>query len=52
MSAMHHDGSRALRDRYDSRRLADRLADPGWKQAEWARDVLPADDPARRGTGR
>jgi uncharacterized protein len=20
---------------------------PGWKRADWARDVLPADDPAR-----
>jgi predicted pyridoxine 5'-phosphate oxidase superfamily flavin-nucleotide-binding protein len=24
---------------------------PGWKKAEWARDVLPADDPAARGSG-
>jgi len=22
---------------------------PAWKQSEWARDVLPADDPARKG---
>jgi hypothetical protein len=22
---------------------------PGWKQSEWARDVLPAGDPARTG---
>jgi uncharacterized protein len=24
---------------------------PGWKQADWASDVLPANDPARRGGG-
>jgi uncharacterized protein len=82
MSSMYHAGQRCLQDRFDTRRLADRLeqvkvhaelsdADiqipkyqlversafiprtghtppvPDWKRADWARDVLPAGDPAQ-----
>jgi hypothetical protein len=90
MTSTYHRGSRRLRDRFDTRRLADRLDErfavrvtatqvfrncpryihrmalversrfvpreqrpvpvPDWKRADWACDVLPADDPARQGS--
>ena len=42
MGDMYHQGSRHLQDQFDSRRIADRLAEPEWKQMEEFRDALPA----------
>ena len=56
MSEIYHEGRRHLQDQFDIRRLADRPEErivhdrltPDWKKTDWAADVLPANDPARR----
>jgi len=45
---LYHEGNRSFQDRFDARRLADRI-EPGWKRREWARDVLSAGDPVQEG---
>ena len=72
MPPMYHPGQRTFQDRFDTRRLADRLEEvkvhpkyqlversafipraghtppvPDWKRDDWARDVLPAGNPAQ-----